>query len=825
MIDLTPNARAAAQKISTTPTIVFKINGYDKIFTSAGINEYIRIGDEGLEIGDDWVIGGVRLIKNQSTYMSFGSGGGSTTRISQKLQPDRAQGTSISNMTISLIDKNEEISRLISPGFELEEIIGRDCVVSVGFLETSYPEDYDVIFRGIISDVDAGAGYVNLLLSSADEKRRRPLFDNDTTDLNGAITNGPLTSLSLLDASTFPQVVNGPDGQPDPAIEFLAQIDDEIFKYETVSGNDLQNVTRAYLNTVADSHDDQAEVSKGVRLQGNGIDLALKLMLSGWNDYFVNAVPATYFNNIGVGQPQQNAIFFEGIDVIEEYGITPGDWITSASAIFPENVFTMRQIVEVDKTNDGSFVIVDGAQLVDEFNSQALISFRSKYDSLGIGLKMTPAEVDVARHEFIRDTFLSTFTFDFTEFNIEVTKDFIERELFLPMAVFSVPRSGRTSATYTIGPIASNFIQTLDVSNVQNAKDLKVRRSIVSNFFNKIEFKYDHEYLEDKYRRVRSFVSEESQLRIPTGDKKMSIASRGMRTDLAATLLSNLSSERLLARYRFGAEFIQGVKLIYGIGYPIEISDIVLVDYASLKLTDASTGNRQGIKKYMEVINKTIDNKTGETSFDLLNTAFEFNDRYGVISPSSKIDADSGVDRLRLKKSWGTKSFQNEVKKWEDYVGFPIIVHSPDWSFVEESEIVALGTFPDSMLIDPPLSVAPSEDWIVDVPLYPTDTNPNTNASLKAQHAFFSPNVPVLFATSQIRFEVAAADFPKFRVGAVVRLNNFDYTDYSPEAEVIAVFPGTNEIEIDTPTGFTINNTHEVKLIGFADGGYSYRYI
>lgn len=824
MLDLTPNAKAVAAQGTVEPSIVFEIDGYPTIFTSAEINEYIRIGDPDLFIGDDWFIGGVRMIVGQSAYMSFTAGGGTTTKIQQKLSPDRAQGSSISSMVISLIDKNEEISKLISPGFELADILGRNCTVSVGFKETAYPEDYNIVFRGIISDVESGPGFVNLLLANAEEKKRRPLISRGTTELSGAMSDSD-TNFDVVDPSIFQQPVNGPDGSPDPDISFLIQIDDEVMTYDSISGNTINGVVRGVAGTTAVAHADQDDVSHGLRFQGNGMDIALKIMLSGWNDYFVTDVPAEIINNISITEQIDNAIFFQSINIIDKYGLTEGDWVTVSGAINGANNFTMRQISAIDTTNDGSYIIVDGAPLITEFESTAVVSFRSKYDSFGIGLKMSPAEVDVARHEFIRDTFLSTFTMDFYEFDIPITKDFIEQQLYLPMACFSVPRGGRSSVTYTIGPIAFNFIPTLDTSNVKNANNLRVKRSIASNFSNTIEYDYDYDIQNQKYKKVRTFQSTESKTRIPIGDKTLKVLSRGMRTSLAANGLAVLSAERLLGRYQYGAEFINGVQLLYGAGYAIQIGDVVLVDYADLQVTDFDTGDRQGQKKYMEVINQTLDNKTGEVTVDLLNTAFQLNDRFGVVSPSSKLLAGSTTTRLLLEKSWGTKPYKSEVQKWEDYIGLSLVVHSPDWSFREVVTLSALGSNPSAMLVSPPLSVAPSAGYIIDVEEYPTSTDPDINAKLKAMHAFFSPMVPVVAAASQTVIEVDPSDIGKFLVGAVVRINNFDYTDYSPEANVISVNTGTNEIEIDTATGFTVDSTHEIKLIGFADAGYSFRYI
>lgn len=822
MIELTKVAKAESEKLTVEMSTVVKIDGYDKLFTSASIKEILRFDDPDLFFDDpDLYFDGYTDYDNQANYMNYGSGG-TTTKIQQKLSPDRAQGSSISSMTISLIDKNEEVSQLISPGFDLEDILGRDILVMQGFVNTSYPEDYNTIFRGIVSDVESGPGYINLLLSSSEEKKRRPLITEGTTELDGALTSGSITSFTVVDASLFPEQVDAPEGSPDSTIEYLAKIDDEIFYYETISGNTLNGVQRAYLDSIAAAHDDETDVEHGIRLTGNGIDIALKIMLSG-SGYFVEDVPV---ENIGAISPLDyvnNAIFFSGINVKELYGLTPGDWITLSGATYPSNDFTMRQIEEVEVTELGSYVIVNGSDLTAEFDSDAVVKFRSKYDSYGIGLRMKPSEVDVERHEFIRDTFLSTFQFDFALFSVPITKDFIEQEIYLPMACFSIPRQGKSSVGYTIGPLATNLVPILDQSNVKNANSLRVKRSIASNFANVIQYSYDYDILEEKFNKVKDYISEESKTRIPIGDKILRIKSTGMKTSLSADALSLLASDRMLGRYKYGAEFINDVKLLFSVGYPLEIGDVVLVDYGDLQLTDIDTGNRDGSKKYMEIINKSLDNKTGEVSVDLVNTSFELFDRYGVVSPSSKIDTGATTIKLPLKKSWGTSNYSEEDIKWRGYEGQEIIVHSPDWTFQEVTTIKSLGN--NSMLVNPALSVAPSEDYIIDVNYYPDSTDAEENSFLKAMHAFFSPNVSVVNGSNQNKFIVSPVDIDKFFVGSIVRINNEDYSEYSDEYEVTLVNNITYEVEINGSVGFVIDSDHFVKLIGFADHGYSYRII
>lgn len=822
MIELTKNAKAESQRLTVTPLVVFKLTNLDMEFTNVGVSEYIRIGDPGLEIGDDWVIGGVRLIDGQSVYMMFGGAAGTTTKVNQKISADRGQGSSISSLVISLLDKNEEVTKLISPGFILEDILGQPAIVKIGFENTAYPRDYNMLFNGIVSDVESGPGYINFLLVNSEEKKRRPLFDRSTTETVGDISTGALSSITVVDGSLFPTPVVGPDLALDPAIEYLCRIEDEIFKY-TSGGPVLTGITRAYLGSVDVAHEDESNAQFGIRLQGNGIDLALKIMCSGVNGYFQEDVEVRNFNYLLDGTNIQNCIYFDSINVVEDYGLTEGDYVTVTGATNGANNVSMKQIIGIDLTDDGSFVVLDGVAFVDEFNSAALVKFRSKYDSLGIGLGMSPAIVDVKRHEFIRDTFLNNFDFDFRGvFDASNGKEFIEKQIYLPMGCFSVPRGGKASVTYTIGPISDTFIPTISTDNVKNPTQLKPKRSIASNFQNTIEYSFDYDAIQGEYKRIKTFDSPESKERIPIGDKTLEIKSQGIQTDLNAVNIATLASARMLDRYKFGAETITGLDMLFGDGYPIEIGDIAMIDYKDLKMSDIKKGTRDGDFKYFECINKTFDLKTGQVLLDLLNTSFEVNDRFGIISPSSLTDVGSTTTKINLKKSWSTKPYQLETKKWEDYVGLQILVHAEDWSEFAYTTLSALG---DESIIVNLLPFIPGENYIVDAPYYPDDIDPNVNPEWKGLHAFFSPNVAVVDSADQTHVEVDPADISKFFVGGIIRINNFDYSDYSPEAEILSVDVGTNIVEFDTASGFTIDSTHEIKLIGFKDEGPSYRYI
>jgi hypothetical protein len=319
---------------------------------------------------------------------------GTTTNISQKLDPDKASGASVSQMAIALVDINGAALELVSPGFKVTDILGRKAVVSLGFSETAWPDDYIKIFRGVIDSVDVGPGKVTLQLSHPDQKKRQELFIKSSTALTAGIGAGDVSILCDSVAGFLTRVL-GPDGAYDSSISYGLRIDDEIIFYTGISGTTFTGCTRGQLFTTAASHSAGATVDSFIRLEGNAMDLALKIMLSGLG-YWVTGVDITHFGQLGDGTPITDGIFFNGINVFDEYGVTIGDYVTTTGATNGGNNQTLVVVTDVQTTEDGSYIVVDGAGFIAEPDSPATLSFRSRYDTLAVGasLGLTAVLVD-----------------------------------------------------------------------------------------------------------------------------------------------------------------------------------------------------------------------------------------------------------------------------------------------------------------------------------------------------------------------------------------------------------------------------------------------
>jgi hypothetical protein len=904
----TENAVQLANQIEVNPNLVFKLKKYNKLFGAAEISEYIRIGDPDLYIGDDWVIGGVRAIQDSSGYIQFNTG--TSSKLTQKLDPSRAQGSTVTQMVVSLQDANEEISRLVSPGFELEEVLLTDAEIYIGPSKGAFPEDYVIVFRGVVQQYECGPGYINFILSSAEGKKSIPLFPKITAnletavdyrsatiqdlfyenrddvtntvtvaytdtgtagsefvsvvgtnisvaidsgvsvakDIRKAIENSPLSNQLVNvkitgdgDAVQFTQapitlgsssIIQLDDAsmfvEPADALETFVRIDDEILGYTGIDYglNQLTGVTRGAMGSIPALHNANQDVESVYQLVGNPLDIAVKLMLSGHGDFFAEDVPIKSFKLLPDGSSIDDAIIFDQIDIENVYGIAVGDLVTITGATNPSNNVVDAIVNEIGLVNDGSYMILS-TPFIDENFTSAVAAFKSQFNTLPVGMSMLPAEVDVKQHLYIRDTYLSGLERELPISEENDGKDFIETQLYLPNACFSVPRKARSSVAYHVGPVAREKVQLIDASNVLNANQLKVTRSGVQNFANTIRYNYDYDIIKDDFKKRVPYDSPKSKARITKQEKNITINAKGVRSDLSGATESRQSSNRLLNRYALGAEYINGIKVHFGVGYTIEIGDIVAVDYASLKLTDFKTGTRNGEIRLMECINRSFDSKGGDSpvTLDLVNTVYSNNDRYGTISPSTRIGDGSTTTKLIMKKTFSTRPWQRESLKWNNYIGQDVIVRNEDWSIIYDTTISGFDTNdPQGMLVSPALPTAPTNDWVIQCPNYPDDIDPRVLEFWKNRHAFVGHVFPIASGASQTVFTLASA-YPGLPfVGSVVRIRNEDFSDDSFNAGEITVTDVSGlVITVDTPIGFIPNSSHVLELIGFPDLQQCYR--
>jgi hypothetical protein len=271
---------------------------------------------------------------------------------------------------------------------------------------------------------------------------------------------------------------------------------------------------------------------------------------------------------------------------------------------------------------------------------------------------------------------------------------------------------------YHIGPIPGAFILDINKTNVTNPEKLKVRRSTNRNFFNTIVYKYDENILDDKFLKGTVIQSFASKAQIEIGNKVQTIVSKGLRTSLSGDILSQSAANRKLTRYAFAAEMIEAVEVKYGDGFNSEVGDIVLFNGDGLNVADTKTTSRNFAPRLMEITNKSIDIKTGQVILSLTDTNFSTNARYGLISPSSRVQSGASTTVFTIEPDGLYSQFGvDEFRKWNRYASPKVIVRNPASSII--SPVVEIVSYSgNTITVSASLGFTPSAGYIMELSKY-----------------------------------------------------------------------------------------------------------
>jgi hypothetical protein len=709
-LPLTQRTREKLEEGDIQPRYVFCIDGIVDCFTAVLVKKTPRF-DDGLFFDEDVIFDDLVIIEEQKPFISFD---GTTKSIKQQLKPDQGSVSSISSITVRLIDKDQFVSKIISPGVKLTDILGQDAELYILFEDTAFPEDAVKILRGPVVDIVSGAGWIELTVNAPNEKARQRLFESLETKLDGAIDN--VTTTIVLDR-TDDLII------PADTVRSFVRIGNEFIEYTGVSGNTLTGVTRGALSGIdaragAAAHDDDSEARSFYILEDGAIEMALKMMLSdGANDDFVSGVEISNIGTTDEGTVA-NSLYIQGVNIAREYGIVPGDFVTVTGAANGGNNVSGEEIIQIVETADGSYIVVD-SPLVLEADTAATMSFKSQYAVWPEGLGMTPREVDVAEHEFILETFLATFNYRFyISDTIEEAKTFIERQIYTPAAMYSLPRGTRSSVGLHVAPFPFADIQVIDETNVKNPDKIKLRRAFKKNFYNNIVYKFDKNLIDDQFDAGTINVNAQSIEELGRR-KDFTIEAEGMRSDLQAVSLAATAGGRLLDRYNRGAEYIENLELFFGDGLSLEPGDSVIFDAESLQITNTLDGTRVKPQKYFEVQNKSID-LNGRATVNITDTSFDGSNRYALFSPASLVKSGS-VNSILIKPSYSQPFGQNEWRKWQDFLLAKIQIRNADYTNVAVTGIASISG--NTITFTDPLPFTPQEDYVMEFAPYDQQTS------------------------------------------------------------------------------------------------------
>ena len=814
--EITATAQALADKTLKTPQLILEIEGIDLIFGSIDVLKSAEYGDDIVYGEAGLVYGGTTADPNSRPYISLT--GGTTTNIKQQIDIDKASSSSVQKMAINLVDKNQEVSNIMTPGITIDDILGRRANVYLGFAGGAFPADAIRILNGRVTDLEIGSTNVKLLIAHPENDTRQEIFRLIQTKITAEVDDVE-TTFELDNVTGI--IAN------DAEISTYFLIGDEIVSLDSLTGT-TATVTRGLFGTIPATHEIDTELETRYSFTENPIIAALKMQLSGASND-IGGVEIENFEDIDDVTNIQNAILIHQVNLQDKLGLSEGDFITITGAANGANNVTNAEIISFTANPGGTVVQLTGVSLIEETTSDAIASFKSQYNVWpeGAGLNMSTDQVDVQQY---LDIFNNT-GFSFPDINPFLTdtingKEYIS-EIFFPVGLYVIPRKGRTSLNIT----RPNFgvTKTFNKNNIARPDSIVIKRRTSRYFYNRVVYKFNPDYVDtNRYLAGEIALNEESFDRI--GINSTLLINAGAYRDNAVTRTAFQNQAfNYLTRYALGAQVIN-LEVLYKDGFSVEVGDTALLDGTDLNIYSSDSGTRNFTPKIFEVINKELRITANSTrvSLTLLDTNFETNARYWTWGPASKIGVGSTVSVLVLKDSFGNVG--NEREKWEDFIGEEIRIRNADFSYEEVTTITEFnGSNSNALNILPPLSGAPPEDYIVEFPNYDLGSDILENGIQKALHGFWNPQLTVVSGLSTSSFTVSAADAARVVAGQPVRIHSDDFTvNSNPEGiskdPTVADVTGTT-ITLNTSIDFTPVAGYKVELVGFLDSGSPYRWV
>jgi hypothetical protein len=827
--------------------LVAKFDGIETLFSSAAVYSVARYGDPGLFYGTPGLVyGGLRKRSDFKDVIAVDKSG---LVLSQRIEPEQGRA-SISTINLALIDKGGFITQVLSSGGGIvSEAMGLGVTLYLGYQELSYPNDFFRVFRGFISDIAYTAGAWMVQISDANAKRKKNVFFSATVQLSANISNSA-TTIPLTSSADFPIQIQNALGAYDPAVKTYIKIDDEFIQFPpgAISGASLIGVTRAARGTTAATHQVGADVAIYTEIADHGVDMALKLMLSGWNGPWKTGQPVKsfcYSYDATYGNPSNALILPDNVDANRDLGLVVGDFITVTGSPNVGNNIANLKIIDIQDINTsatGQAVLVshsDGTPVTftPESATNAVLALRSQFDAYPLntcGMKLTPLEVDVQGHLDVKELFLSDpeNSLRFLLSTQEMGKSFIESQIYLPLALYSLTRRGRLSCKLTKPPVASAGTIVLNQTNLIEPEKITVKRSTNDRtFFNEIVMSFDEDDA-GNFAKIYHYVDTDSYNDIGLLST-LPLDCRGVRSDLSSNV-SKLLQRRaffLLSRYKRCAVIVRCTTM-WGPGSQIEGGDVVILDGTGLSLPNDTDGSRALPPRLYEIVDRQLDQKTGRAALMLVaGVGAEATDRFAVISPSSVIASVPASTQIKIQDSFTSSSPVyplNEPKKWANFVGQKIAIHDEGYTRYGECTLKSFDLFDHYKInISSDLGFTPQAGDIVDIPRYPTSPDQTVNSIYKAIYAYQGPQLTVTGGSSSTQFTVSSADAAKCPSGAFpVRVHDAAYTQDSSSSgvDVMASISGTT-ITAQKSLGFTPTAGMLVDLVGFLDKGGPYRFL
>jgi hypothetical protein len=799
------NAQNLSKQTAVEPNLILEIEGIPIIFGSQDISKVWKL-DDGFEFDAPNLRFDTPVPDpNSRDYINLEK---TSKNISQQVLPDKKGTSSTLSLDIALIDFNGEVTELFKAGNNVEDIIGQRASTYIGFKQGTHPADSIPLLDGYIQMIKPIAGGYILTVAHSENKKRQNLFEPYTATLSANIDD----STTTIPVTSTKQFIESSD-----LLTSYIQIDDEIMEVVSVDSATQFTVVRSRLNTLATSHETEADISSIYELIGDAIDLSLRLYMSGGDEYYTTLNP-TAFLQVN-SEIIANSIFFQDISLSDDINVTVGDSINIAGSTSNNGIYNVVDIVNV---SNGSYLVVSES-LTLESPTSATIDFKSLYNTLGEGCGLTPFDVDIATHRNEQSENSSSFPIYTARLKEAISaKEFVDGELYYPSGLYSIMRSAKISCAFTRPPLVNEQAVLFNTENILNIQNINVTRSVNSYCYNEIAWRFDQSVKDDAFKAGVLNVNPGAKERVDKTRHTLKIDSVGLRRTADTTSLIDRQTNRFYQRYQYGATLYAGIQVHFYDAWNLEVGDVIEFGGEDVQIPDTNAGTTYTPRKYLEIINKKQNIETQVISFDCLETGFDLNARFGVFSPASNITANSTATRLELSLSYFTGQVVRERQKWQQFVGERIRVRSEDYSFDEITTILSLAAENDEVLNIEALPSAPLEGYIVEIPKY-DESSAEIDKIYKGRYTYASEQKTVGAVTDAQIFELD--DASNFQAGMLIQVRAEDYTNDSGDNGVEILTVVANTITLVEPLDFIPLVGYVVERLTFKDDNFTYRLI
>lgn len=173
MIQLSARAEILSKQNIIQPQLIVEIDGLP-ILSATDLFIIPKVGDTRFYVGYPGMKVGWPL-KDPDTKNLINVKG-STNNITQQLLLDKGQANSVTSITIEVVDKDGILTRYLSPGVLIEDLLSKKANVYLNMRNGAHPEDSSPVLYGVVDDISAGATSVKIKISHPDGLKRQDIF-------------------------------------------------------------------------------------------------------------------------------------------------------------------------------------------------------------------------------------------------------------------------------------------------------------------------------------------------------------------------------------------------------------------------------------------------------------------------------------------------------------------------------------------------------------------------------------------------------------------------------------------------------------------------